>query len=79
MVLKSPTDFAQATAHLINGDNEEAEKAFERGISRFAEGVGTLSGVPVPEIKRVLPKEGEEPASKRGPSRRTPARKRGPR
>ena len=79
MVLKSPTDMAQAAAHLINGDNEEAEKAFERGISRFAEGVGTLSGVPVPEIKRVLPKEGEEPTGKRGPGRRAAPRKRGPR
>jgi hypothetical protein len=80
MVLKSPSDMAEATAHLLNGDNEEAEKAFMRGIGRFAEGVGTLSGVPVPEIKRVLPKkEGEEPAGRRGPTRRTPARRRGPR
>ena len=78
MVLKSPTDMAQAAAHLLNGENEEAEKAFERGISRFAEGVGTLSGVPVPEIKRVLPKEGEEPEGRRGPGRRAPARRRGP-
>ena len=79
MVLKSPTDMAQAAAHLINGNTEEAEEAFMRGINRFAEGVGTLSGVPVPEIKRVLPKEGEEPAGRRGPARRAPARKRGPR
>ena len=76
MVLKSPTDMAQAAAHLINGDTEEAEKAFERGIGRFAEGVGTLSGVPVPEIKRVLP---EEPEGRRGPTRRAAPRKRGPR
>ncbi len=78
MVLKSPIDMAQATAHLINGDNKEAEKAFERGISRFAEGIGTLSGVPVPEIKRVLPKEGEEPTGRRGPARRTPPKRKGP-
>ena len=79
MVLKSPTDMAQATAHLLNGNNEEAEKAFMRGIGRFAEGVGTLSGVPVPEIKRVLPKEGEEPAGRRGPVRRAAPGRRGPR
>ena len=73
MVLKSPTDFAEATAHLLSGDNEEAKEAFERGINRLAEGVGTLSGVPVPEIKRVLPKEKEEGAPRRGkggPARR---------
>ena len=79
MVLKSPTDMAQAMAHLLNGENEEAKEAFERGISRFAEGVGTLSGVPVPEIKRVLPKEGEEPTGRRGPARRAAPRRRGPR
>jgi hypothetical protein len=71
MALKSPVDFSQATAHLISGDTEEAEKAFERGIGRLAEGVGTLSGVPVPEIKRALPEE--EPALKRG---KGPARRR---
>jgi len=79
MVLKSPTDFAEGTAHLLSGDNEEAKEAFERGISRLAEGVGTLSGVPVPEIKRVLPKEGEEPTGRRGPARRTAPRRKGPR
>ncbi|KKK52220.1 hypothetical protein LCGC14_3107110, partial [marine sediment metagenome] len=77
MVLKSPTDMAQAMAHLINGDTEEAEKAFMRGIGRFAEGVGTLSGIPVPEIKRVLPK-GEEKEEGRGPTRRGPKARRGP-
>ena len=80
MVLKSPPDMAEAMAHVLMGENEEAEEAFMRGIGRFAEGVGTLSGVPVPEIKRVLPKEGEEPVSRRGPGRRAPARVgRGPR
>jgi len=79
MVLKSPTDMAQAMAHLINGENEEAEKAFMRGIDRFAEGVGTLSGVPVPEIKRILPEEEKEPTERRGPARRGPPRRRGPR
>ena len=79
MVLKSPTDMAQAAAHLIAGNNEEAEKAFERGISRFAEGVGTLSGVPMPEIKRALPKEEEEPTERRGPVRRTAPARRSPR
>jgi hypothetical protein len=78
MVLKSPTDMAQAMAHLLNDDNEEAEEAFMRGISRFTEGVGTLSGIPVPEIKRILPKEGEEVTGRRGPARRAPAG-RGPR
>jgi len=75
MVLKSPTDMAEATAHVLMGDNEKAKEAFMRGISRFAEGVGTLSGVPVPEIKRVLPKEGEEPVGRRGPTRGAPTRK----
>ena len=73
MALKSPVDFAEATAHLLSGDNEEAKEAFERGIERLAEGVGTLSGIPVPEIKRVLPKEKEEGAPRRGkggPARR---------
>jgi len=79
MILKSPTDMAEAMAHLLNGDNEEAEEAFMRGIGRFAEGVGTLSGVPVPEIKRVLPKEGGEPTERRGPARRTVPKRRGPR
>ncbi|KKN47568.1 hypothetical protein LCGC14_0661360, partial [marine sediment metagenome] len=79
MVLKSPTDMAQAAAHLINGNNEEAEKAFERGISRFAEGVGTLSGVPVPEIKRVLPKGEEESTGRRAPAKRTAPNRREPR
>ncbi|MCK5608335.1 hypothetical protein KAR91_41015, partial [Candidatus Pacearchaeota archaeon] len=79
MVLKSPTDMAEAAAHLIEGDNKEAEEAFMRGIGRFAEGIGTLSGVPVPEIKRVLPKEGEEPIDRRGPARRTAPARRGPR
>ena len=78
MVLKSPTDMAEATAHVLMGENEEAEEAFMRGISRFVEGVGTLSGVPVPEIKRVLPKEEEEPTGRRGPARRTAPRRRGP-
>ena len=73
MVLKSPPDMAEAMAHLIEGDTEGAEEAFMRGISRFAEGVGTLSGIPVPEIKRVLPKEGEKPAGRRGPISRKPA------
>lgn len=70
MALKSPVDFAEATAHLVSGDNEEAKEAFERGINRLAEGVGTLSGVPVPEIKRVLPKEEPEPKRGKGPTRR---------
>ncbi len=78
MVLKSPPDMAEAMAHLIEGENEEAEEAFMRGIGRFAEGIGTLSGVPVPEIKRVLPKEGEEPVSRRGPGRRAAPSRRGP-
>lgn len=73
MVLKSPSDMAEAMAHLISGENEEAEEAFTRGISRLAEGVGTLSGVPVPEIKRVLPKGEKEPSGP--PTGRAPARK----
>ena len=79
MVLKSPPDMAEAMAHLLNGDNKEAKEAFMHGIGRFAEGVGTLSGVPVPEIKRVLPKEGEEPEGRRGPARRAAPSRRGPR
>ncbi len=79
MILKSPPDMAEATAHVLMGEDEEAEEAFLRGISRFAEGIGTLSGVPVPEIKRVLPKEGEEPAGRRGPARRAAPSRRGPR
>jgi len=72
MILKSPVDFTEASAHLISGDNKEAKEAFERGVGRLAEGTGTLSGVPVPEIKRVLPKEEEEPEERRGPARRAP-------
>lgn len=78
MVLKSPTDMAEAMAHLIEGNTEKAEEVFIRGMGRFAEGVGTLSGVPVPEIKRVLPKEEKGSAGRRGPIRRAPVR-RGPR
>jgi len=78
MVLKSPTDMAEATAHVLMGENEEAVEAFERGIGRFAEGVGTLSGVPVPEIKRALPKEKEE-EERRAPARRGPPTRREPR
>lgn len=75
MVLKSPTDMAEAAAHLIKGDNKEAEEAFMRGMGRFAEGIGTLSGVPVPEIKRALPKGEEEPTVGRVPARRTVPRR----
>ncbi|KKN68773.1 hypothetical protein LCGC14_0447930 [marine sediment metagenome] len=78
MVLKSPPDMAEAMAHTLLGENEEAEEAFMRGINRFAEGAGTLSGVPVPEIKRVLPKEGEESTGGRGPARKGPPARRGP-
>jgi hypothetical protein len=78
MVLKSPPDMAEATAHVLMGENEEAEEAFMRGIGRFAEGVGTLSGVPVPEIKRVLPEGEEESTGRRGPPRRTAPSRRGP-
>ena len=79
MILKSPADFTEALAHAIMGDTDKAKEVFERGISRLAEGVGTLSGVPVPEIKRVLP-DGEAERGGRGPTeRRGPTRKRGPR
>jgi hypothetical protein len=70
MILKSPADFTEASAHAIMGDVDEAKEAFMRGTGRLAEGVGTLSGVPVPEIKRILPKE--EPAG-RAPTTRRPA------
>ena len=79
MVLKAPPDMAEATAHLLKGENKESEEAFMRGISRLAENVGMLYGVPIPEIKRILPKEGEEPAGRRGPARRTAPSKRRPR
>ena len=71
MVLKSPTDLSAATAYLISGENDKAKDAFEKGVGRLAEGVGILSGIPVPEIKRVLPKEEKETTGtiRRGPTR----------
>jgi len=78
MILKAPPDMAEATAHLLKGENKEAEEAFMRGIGRLAENVGMLYGVPVPEIKRVLPKEEEEPVGRRGPVRRAAPAKRKP-
>jgi len=74
MVLKSPVDFAEATAHLVSGDNEDAKEAFERAIGRLAEGIGILSGIPVPEIKRTLPKEEKESTKRHAPTRKAPSR-----
>lgn len=79
MALKAPPDMAEAVAHLLKGENKEAEEAFMRGLGRFAENVGMLHGYPVPEAKRfgTWLEEEEEPESKRGPARRPPRRRPG--
>ena len=81
MALKAPSDMAEAMAHLLKGEDEEAEEAFMRGIGRLAENVGMLYGYPIPRAKRlgVWLEEEEEPTGRRGPTRRAAPAKRGPR
>jgi len=59
MALKAPTDFAGAAGNFVAGDSEAAIKDLEKGTKKIYEGVGTLYGIPVYEIKRVLP-DGDE-------------------
>lgn len=69
MVLKSPVNFTEAATYALTGDEDKAKDTFKLGMNRLIEGMGTLSGIPVPEIKRVLPDIGEEQTTRRGTSR----------
>jgi hypothetical protein len=75
MVLKAPADFAGATGSFVAGDTEGAKNELEKGVKKLYEGVGALYGVPIYEVKRILPKGGEAPARRRiPPPRRRPQR-----
>ncbi|KKN69762.1 hypothetical protein LCGC14_0437080, partial [marine sediment metagenome] len=83
MALKAPPDMAEAIAHLLKGETEEAEEAFMRGIGRLGENVGMLYGYPVPRVKRLgawLEEEKEgKPTGRRAPAKRTAPSRRSPR
>ena len=69
LALKTPVDFTAAVGHFISGDNDKAETSFLKGMDDIFKGVGAIYGVPVYQIKRIMPKTGEEKTS-------TPTRRR---
>lgn len=66
IALKAPTDFAGAAGNFVAGDSDAAVEDLEKGIKKIYEGVGALYGIPVYEIKRVLPKKDEGTTTGRG-------------
>ena len=68
MALKTPIDFTAAVGHFIGGDNDKAETSFLKGMDDIFKGVGAIYGVPVYQIKRIMPSSSEEKTS--APTRR---------
>lgn len=70
MVLKAPADLTAAAGYFVVGETEKAQSSLEKGVEKLFEGVGALYGIPVYEVKRVLPKGKKAPAP---PRRHAPA------
>ena len=62
MVLKAPADLTAAAGYYVAGETEKAQSSLEKGVRKLFEGVGALYGIPVYEVKRVLPGEKKVPA-----------------
>jgi len=81
VLAQTPTDFSMAAGYLLNGDTVRAKIAFQRGLKKMYESIGTAEGVPTSEMKRVykgwVVNEEEPTGSRRGRMRAKRVRPRG--